>query len=123
MEQLSGTVLYVEDNLSNLAFDTMPNLKLTSAVDAETGIDIARRQKPDVILMDINLPGMSGIDATKALKTFDETKNIPVIALTVANRAEDIKEGLDAGFYDYLTKPVQFDLLLPTLKRGLAHFK
>ena len=128
MEALNGRVLYIEDNLSNLAlvtmwFDTMPNLKLSSAVDAESGIEIARRQKPDVILMDIKLPGMSGIEATKVLKTFEETKNIPVIALTVANRPEDIKEGLDAGFYDYLAKPVQFDLLLPALKRGVAALK
>ncbi|MDA0656818.1 MAG: response regulator, partial [Proteobacteria bacterium] len=64
MEQLSGVVLYVEDNKSNLelvsmVFDSMSDVKLLTAIDAETGIEIARTEKPDLILMDLNLPGMS----------------------------------------------------------------
>jgi CheY-like chemotaxis protein len=107
-------VLYVEDNPANVLFmqdllGSFDNIELVTAPTAEFGVEIARARRPAVIVMDINLPGMSGLDALNALRTFPETREIPVIALTAAASARDRQRGEDAGFYRYLTKPVQVD--------------
>jgi PAS domain S-box-containing protein len=105
-------ILYVEDNPANVSFmrdllSTCGNAELMTAPTAEIGIDLARERHPEVILMDINLPGMSGLDALRALRGIPETRDIPVIALTAAASERDKQRGMQAGFYRYMTKPVK----------------
>ncbi|HVY29624.1 MAG TPA: PAS domain S-box protein [Polyangiaceae bacterium] len=118
-------VLYVEDNPANVVFmkdllDSFESIELVTATTAERGVDIARSRHPDVILMDINLPGMSGAEALLALRADPSTKDIPVIALTAAASPRDRQRGEQAGFYRYITKPVKVDELLTILERLLA---
>jgi PAS domain S-box-containing protein len=120
-------ILYVEDNAANVSFmrdlvGTFENTELFSVSTAEVWIETARMQRPDVILMDINLPGMNGIDALNALRKISETKPIPVIALTAAATERDRQRGIEAGFYRYLTKPVNVDDLILALE-SLAGFQ
>jgi PAS domain S-box-containing protein len=114
-------VLYVEDNPANALFmkDLLSNFEsidLLIAPTAEAGVEIAVRRLPAVVIMDINLPGMSGLDALRALKAADETRHIPVIALTAAASERDRQHGERAGFYRYLTKPIKVDELLTALE-------
>ncbi|MCL2776474.1 MAG: response regulator [Polyangiaceae bacterium] len=114
-------VLYVEDNPANVTFmrnlvATFDNLDLLTAPTAEMGIELARSRHPEVIVMDINLPGMSGLDALYVLRALPDTKNIPVIALTAAASERDKQRGIQAGFFRYLTKPVKVDELVTALE-------
>lgn len=104
-------LLYVEDNPANVAFmtdviDTLGGFTLLTAPTAETGIELARSERPDLILMDVNLPEMSGMEAMNVLRADDRTRNIPVIALTAAASERDRRAGREAGFRRYLAKPV-----------------
>ena len=106
------TLLYVEDNPANLELVEQliarrPDLRLLSAADGTLGIEFARSYQPDVILMDINLPGVSGIEAMKILRADPETAHIPIMALSANAVPRDIAKGLEAGFFDYLTKPIK----------------
>jgi CheY-like chemotaxis protein len=114
-------VLYVEDNPANVLFmrDLISNfesIELHVALTAEAGVEMAERLAPEVIIMDINLPGMSGLDALRALRARPDLQHIPVIALTAAASERDKEQGMKAGFYRYLTKPVQVDELLGALE-------
>jgi CheY-like chemotaxis protein len=105
-------ILYVEDNTANLkVVEAMlrrePGMALLTATDGEYGLELAQRYQPDVILLDIHLPGMDGYAVLKALKSRAETAAIPVIALSADAMPLDIEKGLSAGFSDYLTKPVK----------------
>lgn len=107
-------ILYVEDNPANVTFmkdlvSTFDNVQLIAASTAEIGVELARERRPEVVIMDINLPGMSGLDALRALRETPETKDIPVIALTAAASERDRQRGIQAGFFRYLTKPVKVD--------------
>ncbi len=118
-------VLYVEDNESNQRliarlFARFPELKLEVANDALRGLYLARTHKPDLILMDINLPGMDGYEALEVLKSDRSTAHIPVVALSANAMAHDLKKGNSAGFVDYLTKPINLEALLETLKCYLS---
>jgi signal transduction histidine kinase/CheY-like chemotaxis protein len=118
-------ILYVEDNQANVTFmkdlvGTFENIELLAAATAELGVELARTRQPEVIIMDINLPGMSGLDGLRALRKFPETKGIPVIALTAAASERDRQRGIEAGFYRYITKPVKVDELLGALEALLA---
>ena len=106
------TLLYVEDNPANLKLVEQliarrPALRLLSAVDGNQGIQLARAHQPDVILMDINLPGISGIEALKILRDDPTTAHIPIVALSANAMPGDIAKGLVAGFFSYLTKPIK----------------
>ncbi len=119
-------VLYVEDNPANVRFmkdllSSFEDIDLVTASTAELGIEIAKERRPEVIIMDINLPGMSGIDALRALRAEPETKGIPVIALTAAASERDKQRGVQAGFSRYLTKPVRVEEFLTALEALLAH--
>jgi len=92
-----------------------PDLRLLSARDGTLGIDLARANQPDVILMDINLPGISGIEALKILRADPATARIPVIALSANAMPRDVEKGLQAGFFRYLTKPIKVDEFMDTL--------
>ncbi|HEX7672354.1 MAG TPA: response regulator, partial [Polyangiaceae bacterium] len=114
------TLLYVEDNPANLRLVVQiiarrPTMRLLSARDGSTGIEVARTSQPDVILMDINLPGMSGIKAMQILRADPLTAHIPVVALSANAMPRDIERGLQAGFFRYLTKPLRVDEFLDTL--------
>ena len=121
----SRTVVYVEDNPSNIEFmrELMAELErvnLVTVPTAEVGVELVRDRRPDLVIMDINLPGMSGYEATRLLKSWPETRDIPVIALTAAAMTGDRKRFSDAGFYRYLTKPVRVAELMEVLEELLA---
>lgn len=106
------TLLYVEDNPANLKLIEQlvrrrADLRLLTAVDGPSGIEIARSLLPDIILMDINLPGMNGITAMQILRADPLTAHIPVIALSANAMPRDIEKGLALGFFRYLTKPIK----------------
>ena len=122
----SGTVLYVEDNADNVAFlrDLLEgfesSIDLLVAPDAERGLELAREHLPCAIVMDINLPGMDGLEALDVLRSDPRTRAIPVIALTAAASEHDRERGERAGFFRYLTKPVQVDVLEDALEALLG---
>jgi PAS domain S-box-containing protein len=123
--QARRLVLYVEDNPANVTFmrdlvSTVENVDLIVAPTAEMGIELARGRRPDVVIMDLNLPGMSGLDALRALRALPETKDIPVIALTAAASERDKRRGMEAGFCEYSTKPVNVDEFVTALEALLA---
>jgi CheY-like chemotaxis protein len=118
-------VLYIEDNPANVTFmrdvlGEFDRLELVTAPTGEMGIELAQGRRPDVVVMDINLPGISGFDALRLLRGDPETEAIPVIALTAAASERDRQRGLQAGFYRYLTKPVKVDELVGALEALLA---
>jgi PAS domain S-box-containing protein len=118
------TLLYVEDNRANLELVAQliarrPDMRLLSAGDGMRGITLARIHQPDVILMDINLPGISGIQALKILREDPVTAHIPVLALSANAMPRDIEKGLEAGFFRYLTKPIKLDEFMEALDTGL----
>ena len=107
-------LLYVEDNPANVRFmeellSPYANIQLIVARTAEEGLEIARARRPRVIVLDINLPGMSGLDALHVLRDWPETAKIPVIALSAAASELDQKRGKQAGFSSYLTKPLRVE--------------
>ncbi|NDP48799.1 MAG: response regulator [Sulfuriferula multivorans] len=119
------TLLYVEDNPANLLLvehiiEDHTQLHMLSARDGNQGIALARTHIPDVILMDINLPGMSGIEALKVLHDDPITAYIPVIALSANAMPCDIEKGLKAGFFNYLTKPIKVSAFMEALDKALA---
>ena len=119
------TLLYVEDNPANMLLveqiiASRDNLELIGARDAISGIELARSRVPTLILMDINLPGMSGIEALAILLADAKTAHIPVIALSANAIPRDIEKGLEAGFFRYLTKPIKVSEFLETVDLALA---
>ena len=119
------TLLYVEDNPANLMLvedliKRRPNLRLLSASDGNHGISLALEFLPDAILMDINLPGISGLAALRLLQGTPATAHIPVIAISANAGVRDIAKGLEAGFFRYLTKPIRVDEFLSTVDQALA---
>ena len=124
------TLLYVEDNPANLMLveqliERRPDFRLLTARDGQRGVEIARAGRPAVILMDINLPGISGIDALKILAEDPATAHIPVIALSASVMPRDVERGMEAGFVRYLTKPIKvpefMDALDVALKIAQTH--
>ena len=88
-------------------------------MDGNRGIELARASQPDVILMDINLPGISGIEALRILREDPATAHIPVVALSANAMPRDIEKGLEAGFFRYLTKPIKVNEFMDTLDMAL----
>ena len=117
-------VLYIEDNPANMelvaAILFRHNVKLLQAPDASLGIELAKAHKPDLILMDINLPGIDGYEALMIIKADPLTNSIPVIALSADSMASDIKKGLSAGFTEYISKPIQITSFLTTVNKYLV---
>ena len=121
------TILYVEDNLDNIdlmeeIINRIDNAKLLTALDAEKGYELAKKEKPDLILMDINLPGMDGLEALKELQATMATRDIPVIAITARVMNEDVRAGVEAGFTDYVTKPLNVLELVQTINATLKSY-
>jgi len=119
-----STLLYVEDNPANLKLIEQiiarsPNIGLLTARDGLEGVELARANRPDVILMDINLPGITGIEALKILRKDPATAHIPVVALSANAMVGDIEKALQAGFFRYLTKPIKVREFMETLEVAL----
>jgi len=119
------TLLYIEDNPDNLRLmeaiiGQFKHLRLLSAPNALIGYDLSTSNRPDLILMDINLPGMNGFQALKRLRDTRETRDIPVIAVTSNSQPHDVEAGLKAGFNAYLTKPIKVSDLMRTIERTFA---
>ncbi len=122
------TLLYVEDNQANMMLvediiARRPDLFLLSAKDGLRGIELARSTRPAVILMDINLPGISGLEALRVLSADPTTAHIPVIALSANATPRDVQNGLKDGFFRYLTKPIKVDEFLMVLDLALDFAK
>jgi CheY-like chemotaxis protein len=118
------TVLCVEDNPANLKLveeliARRPDLRLLTAVNGTLGIEIARGSQPEMILMDVNLPDISGIQVMKHLREDPLTAHIPVVALSANAMPRDIKKGMEAGFFRYLTKPIKVNEFMDTLRSAL----
>jgi len=125
-ESALRTMLYVEDNPANLALVEQliarrSDLKLLTAINGHLGIQLARTYRPDIILMDINLPGISGFGALKILQADPTTSHIPVIALSANAVPRDIEKGMEAGFFRYLTKPIKVDEFMDALNIALQY--
>jgi CheY-like chemotaxis protein len=119
------TLLYVEDNPSSLKLmemlvSTLPTVSMLAAPTPQLGIELAAAHRPDVIVLDLNLPHMNGIEVLAQLKTIPETRAIPVLALTAAALPHDVRRGLAAGFFRYLTKPLDVKLFLAAVDDALA---
>jgi two-component system, cell cycle response regulator DivK len=118
-------VLVVEDNVSNMTLATFllesAGHTVLAATDAETGLTIARAESPELILMDIQLPGMDGLEATALLKGDEATSAIPVIALTALAMKGDEDRIRAAGCDAYLGKPIRYPEFLAAVERALAN--
>ncbi len=119
------SLLYVEDNAANLQLmehivSTLPNVTMLSAATPGLGLDLAAAHRPSVIVLDLNLPEMTGYDMLERLRAMPETAGIPVIALTAAAMASDVQRGQEAGFFRYLTKPIDVRAFLAAVGEALA---
>jgi CheY-like chemotaxis protein len=118
------TILIVEDNEMNRDMLSRrlerKGYKVLLAVDGETGLEVARANTPDLILMDMSLPVVDGWEATRRLKADDRLKHIPVIALTAHAMASDRDKALEAGCDDYDTKPIELPRLLAKMEALLV---
>jgi PAS domain S-box-containing protein len=118
------TLLYVEDSPANLMLVEQliarrPDMRLLTARDGDLGIQLARSRQPEVILMDINLPGIGGIEALRILRADPATAHIPIVALSANAMPRDVEKGLQAGFFRYLTKPIKVNEFMQTLDVAL----
>jgi PAS domain S-box-containing protein len=118
------TLLYVEDNPANMMLveqiiENHPHITMLSARDGNLGIALARAHLPDMILMDINLPGMNGFQALKLLREDPKTKHIPVIAISANAMPRDVEKGMEAGFFRYITKPIKVSEFMYALSDAL----
>jgi CheY-like chemotaxis protein len=118
-------VLHVEDNPANLRLvreilEMRGDVRQISAPDARLGIDLARAHLPQIILLDINMPGMSGLEALAVLQADPVTARIPVIAITANAMAGDVSRGLAAGFFRYVTKPIDMNRLNDAVDAALT---
>ncbi len=123
-KKINYTLLHVEDNpelqeLVRHILTSRPNIKILGASTMEEGINLARENRPDLVLMDIHLPDGSGIDAMKQMQASEETSNIPVVALSSLSSQMQIEEGLKEGFEYYITKPIDVPEMLETIDRIL----
>jgi CheY-like chemotaxis protein len=118
-------LLYIEDNpvnamLMEAMLARLPGLRLQCAELPLQGLEMARRERPDLILLDIQLPGMDGFEVLRRLRADSATRDIPVIAVSANAMGSDIEEGRAAGFADYLTKPIDLARLLRAVRAALT---
>ena len=118
------TLLYVEDNTANLQLVQQliarrPDLRLITAENGKLGVEMARANRPEIILMDINLPGINGVQALQILRADPLTAHIPVLAISANAMLGDIKRGLELGFFRYLTKPINVNEFMEALTVAL----
>jgi two-component system, cell cycle response regulator DivK len=120
-------VLLVEDNEMNRDMLSRRLIRrgfqVVFAMDGQQGIDLARSERPDIILMDMSLPVIDGWEATRRVKADDATRSVPVIGLTAHAMAGDREKAIEAGCDDYETKPVELDRLIGKIERLLGAAK
>src|SRR5438105_15878395 len=121
---MTKVILLVDDSptsrmKSRAIFGNLNGYELISACDGKEGVEKAIAQKPDLILMDVEMPRMSGIEACRALRNNDKTKKIPIILLTMRGEDSSIKAGFDSGCTEYMLKPVNEEKLLAVMKKYL----
>lgn len=121
---IKKSVLYIEDNPANLRLveqilDCLPLVHMWSAPEPLLGLELAMEHLPDLILLDINLPGLDGYEVLKQLRAEEKSKNIPVVAISANAMPKDIAKGKEAGFNGYITKPVNVKELLTMVKSKL----
>ena len=117
-------VLYVEDNDDNvymlkMRLELLDDFEVVTAEDGERGCAMALAERPDIILMDLEMPGVDGWEATRRLKADPQTRDIPIIALSAHALAGSRERALAAGCDEFDTKPVEFERLLATMRRLL----
>lgn len=117
-------VLYVEDNPANMRLveqilRQFPDVELIGEETAESGLEVAEEQQPELILMDINLPGMDGYQALAELKKRKKTQHIPVVAISANAMDSDMQRGLDNGFDGYLIKPLNLQEFMSMIRSRL----
>ena len=121
-------VLYVEDNDDNvymlkMRLELLDDFEVVTAEDGEKGCAMALAERPDIILMDLEMPGVDGWEATRRLKADPQTRDIPIIALSAHALAGSREKALAAGCDEFDTKPVEFERLVATVRRLLADHK
>jgi CheY-like chemotaxis protein len=119
-------ILYVEDNDDNvymlkMRLELLGDFEVLAAEDGEKGCEIALRERPDIILMDLEMPVIDGWEATRRLKGDPQTHDIPVIALSAHALAGEREKAIAAGCDEFDTKPIEFERLVATVRRLLAH--
>ena len=121
---MAHRILYVEDNFQNKRLVrkilSARGFEVIEADDGLTGVEIASKELPDLILMDISLPGIDGVEATQRIKAFDSTTKIPVIALTANAMRGDRERFIAAGCDDYLPKPISTGELIEMIRKFLS---
>ena len=128
-EAVGGTVLIVDDNLQNLELvqaylEELP-VETVTATDGLAAMEMVEKNRPDLILLDIMMPKMSGFEVCKKLKANPATRDIPIIMITALHEISDMERGVESGTDDFLTKPVNKLELLPRVKSllRLRHYK
>ena len=121
-------VLYVEDNdddvyMLKMRLELLGDFEVLAAEDGEKGCEMAATERPDIILMDLEMPVVDGWEATRRLRSNPQTRDIPVIALSAHTLAGEREKALAAGCNEFDTKPIEFDRLVATVRRILADFK
>ena len=119
-------ILYVEDNDDNvymlkMRLELLGDFEVLAAEDGEKGCEIALRERPDIILMDLEMPVVDGWEAARRLKGDPQTHDIPVIALSAHALAGEREKAIAAGCDEFDTKPIEFERLVATVRRLLAH--
>jgi CheY-like chemotaxis protein len=119
-------ILYVEDNDDNvymlkMRLELLGEFEVLAAEDGEKGCEIALRERPDIILMDLEMPVIDGWEATRRLKGDPQTHDIPVIALSAHALAGEREKAIAAGCDEFDTKPIEFERLVANVRRLLAH--
>lgn len=122
------TVLYIEDNPADLRLVSqllgrIPNVKICSALEPFLGIELAKTQKPDLILVDINLPSMDGFELLEILRKQETSRKKTIIAISANAMPRDIEKAKHAGFDNYITKPINVELLLQTVNEQLNNIQ
>ena len=121
-------VLYIEDNEDNvymlkMRLELLGDFEVLTAEDGEKGCELAALERPDIILMDLEMPVVDGWEATRRLKSNSQTRDIPIIALSAHALAGDREKALAAGCDEFDVKPIEFDRLLATMRRVVASRK
>jgi len=122
---MTKTILLVDDSAtsrmqSRMIFANMNQYEFLSACDGKEGVEMALEKKPDLILMDVEMPRMSGIEACRTLRENAATRRTPIILLTMRSEESSVKKGFDSGCTDYMFKPVNAQKLIAVLKRHLG---
>ena len=124
-EERQFTLLYIDDNPASVALMSglvaeLPNVKLLSAPGGRIGVELALAHRPDVVVVDIHMPDLTGYDVLERLRASPETRDIPVLALSADAMPREVERGKRAGFVSYMTKPFDFQQLLGTLEHVLT---